>query len=725
MKRNTKWLRLTACLTGMALGLQAVSLAAQAPDGSRMDAASAAGESTVAARNVATGKDIAPTTDAAQDPSALAELLPQTDVDKKETVYVFADAAGTARETLVGVWLQNPDGAAALPDVTTLTDLENLKADDLPTPSADGHCRWQADGADVYYQGHSDRALPVTVSVQYLLDGKEIAPDALQGASGHLTIRCQYQNHDAHTVRLEGGSARLYTPYLALDVLLVDNSQFRNITVEGGKLLNDGDRSVLLGLALPGLRQSLGLPDTKMPETITVEADVSDCALPLHYALVAPLPAAGEADDGELSELTDTLQQATEALTGGADQLAEGLATLLASVGQLQSGVDALAAGGSQLSSGAASLQSGLGQLNANSEALNAGARQVFDSLCATAGAQVNSQLAAAGLGGSVSLTPENYPGQLDALLEMLGGVAYEQAKATVSEKVTQAVTAEVTGQVTAAVRGQVTQQVTAEIHNNQMANITAAVTQQVAAQLRQAIAAQSPALTDDEVDALLAQQLAADAVQAQIAAAAAEQAQQLITQTVEAQMAAADVQALIAQNVQTQMAGEAVQALIASNIAEQLASEAVQNQIQSALNADSSYQALLALRAQLDGYNSFYTGLRAYTAGVGQAAAGAGSLVDGAAQLSGGLAQLQGQCPQLTDGVSRLHEGAVALSDGLRELVDQTLDRLSEAAGGDAETLGQRLQALGELAEDAQNFSGLAEDASGSVRYIFKFEQE
>ncbi len=38
---------------------------------------------------------------------------------------------------------------------------------------------WQADGSDIYYQGTTDKELPVTVKLTYYLDGKEISPEDL------------------------------------------------------------------------------------------------------------------------------------------------------------------------------------------------------------------------------------------------------------------------------------------------------------------------------------------------------------------------------------------------------------------------------------------------------------------------------------------------------------------------------------------------------------------
>lgn len=50
----------------------------------------------------------------------------------------------------------------------------------------------------------------------------------------------------------------------------------------------------------------------------------------------------------------------------------------------------------------------------------------------------------------------------------------------------------------------------------------------------------------------------------------------------------------------------------------------------------------IAALKASLDSYNQFYTGLQTYTAGVASASAGASKLADGSAQVVAGASQLR-----------------------------------------------------------------------------------
>lgn len=95
---------------------------------------------------------------------------------KEETVYVIADAAGEPQKVIVSDRLDNEAAADTIEDETELSDVENIKGDETPTQTEDGEMEWDASGDDVFYQGTTDKELPVTVSVTYTLDGEEVSP---------------------------------------------------------------------------------------------------------------------------------------------------------------------------------------------------------------------------------------------------------------------------------------------------------------------------------------------------------------------------------------------------------------------------------------------------------------------------------------------------------------------------------------------------------------------
>lgn len=358
---------------------------------------------------------------------------------KDETVYVLARADGSVDKIIVSNWVQNRRGDDTIADVTQLTDIENCKGDETFTLGGENSCVWDARGSDIYYQGSIDRELPVSVAVSYTLDGQAVTAEDLAGKSGKVVIRFDYTNNQYELVEINGEQQKIYVPFAMLTGMVLDNQVFRNVSVSNGKVINDGERTIVAGLAFPGLQDSLGLnrEDLSLPEYVQITADVENFALETTVTLAANgllgdgLDKGEKLDelenvDGKLNELRDAMGQ----LMDGSSRLYDGLCTLLDSSTELVAGIDQLAdgaaqlrqgaqslsAGASQLTTGAAALCQGLNALSQNSDALNGGATQVFQSLLYTA----NTQLAAAGV-QIPELTVENYAQVLDGAIAAAG----------------------------------------------------------------------------------------------------------------------------------------------------------------------------------------------------------------------------------------------------------------------------------------------------------------
>lgn len=106
-------------------------------------------------------------------------------VNKSETVYVIKKD-GKIDSQIVSVWL-NSEGKIKGEDKTDLLKIKNLKTDEKINPE-NGYINWDENKNDIYYQGKSDKELPVDISIKYFLDGKELDGKDLKGKSGHLKI---------------------------------------------------------------------------------------------------------------------------------------------------------------------------------------------------------------------------------------------------------------------------------------------------------------------------------------------------------------------------------------------------------------------------------------------------------------------------------------------------------------------------------------------------------
>ena len=679
----------------------------------------------------------------------------QQKISKDETVYVLAGADGSVQKIIVSDWLKNELSSASLTDKSGLSNIENVKGDESYSINGDNMTVWDAQGNDIYYQSDIQKELPVGLTVRYTLNGKAVSPEQLKGQSGKVTIRFDYENRQYETVQINGQNQRIYVPFAMLTGMILDNDTFRNVTVSNGKLVNDGDRTVVVGLAFPGLQENLNLSRDQLsiPSSVEITADVTDFSLGMTVTLACNdlFSQLGDVDlgsldaAGSLNKLTDAMDQ----LLNGSSALYDGLTTLLDKSGELAAGVEELAQGAAAIKAGAdsldegaaelkaglADLSEGLNKLSANSAALNGGAEQVFNSLLETATAQIRAK------GLTVpDLTIENYAEELNKLIKSLDETtvyenaltqvtaAVEKQRPLITQKVTAAVRQEVEAKVTAAVKTEATTAAQAQVAENVIRTATRMTKKDYDAAVA---AGQIPQATQDAVNAAIQAQLSDPDVQKQINA------------TVEAQMASETVKNTIKAQTDAQMRTEKVQAAISQNvelqvkkaIAENMASDEVQKQLQAASEGSKT---LIALKASLDDYNAFYMGLLDYTAGVDEAAegsnelyAGAGDLKDGTAELRAGAAklyagvlQLKDGTPALVSGVTQLKDGAMQLSEGLQQLNKEGIQKLTKLLQDDLGDLTARVQATIDVSKDYRSFSGISDDASGQVKFIYRTDE-
>ena len=190
---------------------------------------------------------------------------------KVETVYVTANASGAVDEVIVSEWLKNANSSAELSDTTELKDIVNVKGKEGFTENSDGSVTWDANGSDIYYQGTTDKELPVDMKITYTLDGKEIAPEDLAGKSGKVTIRFEYDNKEKQVVDVDGKEIEVYTPFAMVSGMMLDSDKFTNVEISNGKVISEGNKYIVMGVALPGLKESLNISDEKWDELETDE----------------------------------------------------------------------------------------------------------------------------------------------------------------------------------------------------------------------------------------------------------------------------------------------------------------------------------------------------------------------------------------------------------------------------------------------------------------------
>lgn len=265
------------------------------------------------------------------------------ETDKKETVYVEMNADGTVSKTTVSDVLK-VSGTDNISDISNLTDITNISGDEVFAKGENGKLIWENKGEDISYQGTTTKEAPIGIRVTYYLDDKEIPADELAGKSGKVKIVYDYTNN----AKESNGE---FVPFFVMTGMIL-NSDFSNVTVDNGKVVEYDDSNIVIGYGAPGLKKHLlesienaeeYIGDIDIPESVTITADVKDFSMDM--ALSVATSQMGDMD------LEDTLDFSD--IENKMDELGEGAESLVDGAGELSSGADELKGGSTQVKDGA------------------------------------------------------------------------------------------------------------------------------------------------------------------------------------------------------------------------------------------------------------------------------------------------------------------------------------------------------------------------------------
>lgn len=320
---------------------------------------------------------------------------------KTETVYAVLNGDGSLSDIVVSGWLHNDAGIKNLKEKLNLTDVKNVKTDEVPEDN-NGEYTWNSDSNDIYYQGNSTEQLPVTMQITYELDGQQLSQEELKGKSGHLKINIHLTNVNSETKTINGKNVIIHPFYVAGGMLSLNNDHYSNTTCDQGKIVTDGSKQMLVFAAVPGLKDTLESADLSkvsdqlsIGDDINIECDVTDCdELNLMMGMSNEEDISDILDEGDsIEELTNgitKLMDADDQLVDGSQKLADGTQQLITesepltsssgSIRTLSNGALTLNSGALRLKAALAQYTDGVGQLNDGVNALYAipdGANQI------------------------------------------------------------------------------------------------------------------------------------------------------------------------------------------------------------------------------------------------------------------------------------------------------------------------------------------------------------
>lgn len=582
---------------------------------------------------------------------------------KDESVYVNADASGKVKKTTVTEWLKNTE-KGSVDDETVLEDVENVKGNEKYKEGSDDSIVWESKGKDIYYQGTTDEEIPVNMSITYKLDGKEISPKDLAGKSGKLEMTINYENKSKQNVDVDGQQTEMYTPFTLATAMMLPTDEYTNVTIDNGKIVSDGDKNIVVGVAFPGLSEDLGLDssnlDVDIPSSVTITADVTDVSVGATYTMASAnlLDSIGLDDVDSFDDLDDSinkLEDATNQLVDGSKELAEGTNTLNGKSGELISGVDKLADGVTAYTDGVAGVADGANAINSNIALVKNGVSAAVEGTgklaTGVSGVQSGLNTVASGINTAID--------NLNKSSENIKGLA-NQTALTDKEK----------------------QQI--------VSNVSAGLDQAGLSKEQK-----------DAVDTAIAKAVnaASDETNKKVAYAANEYSEG---------MSGAASQLSAASSALTTVDPANPTATVAGGVA---AVSAGIDELQTKLGTGTADQPGLT------------TGVEALASGVSQLADGANELNQKSSTLKSGMSTLKNGGEQLVSGVGVLASGADTLASGISEYKTEAIDKLADAFGGDIGKVTSRINAMKELSEDYKSYAGIKDGMNGSTKFIIETE--
>ena len=639
--------------------------------------------------------------------------IPVFAASKSETVYSNLDSNGKAYKTIVSTQLTNEDKSDEITDISNLLNIENTNGDE--TFKKEGNqIVWDSNGNNIYYKGESDKQLPVECKITYELNGEEISAEELKGKSGNVKIKINYTNNEKHIVSINGKQVTMYTPFIIVAGTKIDNAKNKNIQITNGKIVDNGESTLAVGIAMPGMQENIGISKSKIdiPEEIEISMETEDFEMGNIIAVVA-VKGIDEDLTSDLNSMysqINELANASNEILAGANQLKEGTSELVSGVDQLKDGTGAAYAGSKQIKDEVEESTKNL--KNDNTPAIDSKTLEAIKAQAMQSATLSDEQKAGIAAQAKVAATLSD---------EQKAGIA---AQAKAGAKLTDALKAGIAAQAKAA------------------AKLTDAQKAEIAAQAK---------LTDEQKAKITAQAKAGAEFTKTQKTAIIEQAQKKYTETLteaEKQLiltvaqntayqtatttalavaeSTAEATALkVAQSV-AESTAEATALKVAQSVAESTAEATAQTVAQSTATQTAETTALTVAQStatQTAGATATQTatqvGNQAKQKFTNQVVSQMSTLGTALDELTNGLANIDNGVSVLSVGTNKLDSGALQLANGVKTFNEQGISKINNLVNGDLRNIASRVEKMNELANEYNNYAGIQNGMAGEVKFI------
>lgn len=603
--------------------------------------------------------------------------IPVFAASKSETVYSNLDSNGKAYKTIVSTQLTNEDKSDEITDISNLLNIENTNGDE--TFKKEGNqIVWDSNGNNIYYKGESDKQLPVECKITYELNGEEISAEELKGKSGNVKIKINYTNNEKHIVSINGKQVTMYTPFIIVAGTKIDNAKNKNIQITNGKIVDNGESTLAVGIAMPGMQENIGISKSKIdiPEEIEISMETEDFEMGNIIAVVA--------------------------VKGIDEDLTSDLNSMYSQINELANASNEILAGANQLKEGTSELVSGVDQLKDGTGAAYAGSKQIKDEVEES----------------TKNLKNDNTPAIDSKTLEAIKAQAMQIATLSDEQKAGIAAQAKAAAKLTDAQKAEIAAQ--AKLTDEQKAKITAQAkagaefteTQKTAI-IEQAQKKYTETLTEAEKQLILT--------------VAQNTAYQTATTTALAVAeSTAEATALkVAQSV-AESTAEATALKVAQSVAESTAEATAQTVAQSTATQTAETTALTVAQStatQTAGATATQTatqvGNQAKQKFTNQVVSQMSTLGTALDELTNGLANIDNGVSALSVGTNKLDSGALQLANGVKTFNEQGISKINNLVNGDLRNIASRVEKMNELANEYNNYAGIQNGMTGEVKFI------
>lgn len=609
----------------------------------------------------------------------LVYTLPVAAFTKDETVYTNAKSNGEQYQTIVTDHLINEEDEKLLKDMTNLLNIENTSGDEKFTQDGESLV-WEADSNDIYYKGETNQELPVKLNIKYELDGKEISSDEIAGKSGKVKITISFENKEEHEVQINGKTEKMYTPFVVATGTYINNDNNKNIEVTNGKAIDDGSKTMVVGLTFPGMQESLNIDKDTLEIPTSIEITMETTNFEMNNIINYTTPKLIE--DSELdifSKLDDiyskveTLQSASKQIENGAKTLSDGTTTYVEKSEEFNQALNKFSNGVSSANTSYSSIDAGIKNLNSSVPDLTSGTKSLSDNL------------------GAVNNGVKTMSDMLDGSQESMNNL--KSGAQSVSGGLTQLSAAMKTTDYTEQIN-----QINKQIATNQNMITTLTKTTE---QLNKVL--EDTTLSEAAVQAIKAQ---VTANQSTITTLTADNAylNNMIT-------------SLNTSNTQISGLKQQVDTLAkgASNV-----SDGVNGLLKQVGALNTNIKGLYTNTGKMAaGANKLYQGTLGLEAGTTKLAQGSEQMKAGLSTINTSSQALYSANNQLVEGAKTIQSGASELAEGTAEFNKTGIDVICNYITGDLKNLETRAEKLKELSDEYNTFTKLDDENKGKVKFI------